>query len=138
VDELTDLAGIDPAGVPGGGPYSRSLVQLQQRLLMPRGGRRWGPPAGGQRPVPPFLEKTAVQATVTWPNGETLVGPLVGLTDFEVVVYDAANTRSRTILRHDGVPKVEIKDPLQGHIDMLRKWKDDDIHNMTAYLTTLK
>jgi cytochrome c oxidase cbb3-type subunit III len=112
-------------------------VQLQQRLLMPRGRRR-GPAADGQKPTPPFLEKTAVQATVTWPNGETLVGPLVGLTDFEVIVYDAADARSRTILRHDGVPKVELRDPLQAHLDLLRKWKDEDIHNMTAYLTTLK
>jgi mono/diheme cytochrome c family protein len=112
-------------------------VQLQQRFLMPRGGRR-GPPTPGQKPVPPFLEKTAVQATVTWPNGETLVGPLIGVTDFEVVVYDAANARSRTVLRHDGVPKVELRDPLQAHVDMLRKWTDDDIHNVTAYLATLK
>jgi hypothetical protein len=27
---------------------------------------------------------------------------------------------------------------LQPHLDMLRTFKDDDIHNLTAYLVTLK
>jgi len=36
------------------------------------------------------------------------------------------------------VPKVEVTNPLQPHLDMLTKWKDDDIHNLTAYLVTLK
>jgi hypothetical protein len=31
-----------------------------------------------------------------------------------------------------------VKDPLQPHLDMLRTSKDDDIHNLTAYLVTLK
>jgi len=40
--------------------------------------------------------------------------------------------------RHGDYPKVVIKDPLQPHLDMLRTSKDDDIHNLTAYLVTLK
>ena len=37
-----------------------------------------------------------------------------------------------------GIPKVVVNDPLQPHLDMLRSLKDDDIHNLTAYLVTLK
>ena len=36
------------------------------------------------------------------------------------------------------IPKVEIHDPLQAHTDLLGKYTDADIHNVTAYLVTLK
>ena len=39
---------------------------------------------------------------------------------------------------NNGVPQVVVHDPLQPHIDMLRTWKNSDLHNLTAYLTTLK
>jgi len=35
-------------------------------------------------------------------------------------------------------PKVEIRDPLKAHSELLGKYTDTDIHNMTAYLVTLK
>ena len=40
---------------------------------------------------------------------------------------------ARVILR-----RWSSRDPLQPHLDMLRTFKDDDIHNLTAYLVTLK
>jgi cytochrome c oxidase cbb3-type subunit 3 len=113
------------------------VVDLQQRLVMPRGRRR-GPAPPGQKTVPPYLEPTAVKATVTTPSGESFTGPLMGLTDFEVVVYDAARQMPRSWLRHNGSPAVVLSDPLQAHVDMLRKWTDADIHDMTAFLATLK
>lgn len=113
-------------------------VQLQQRLLMPRGGRQWGPPQAGQRTLPPFLETTALQATITLASGEAFTAPLVGLTDFSVVVYDSNRQQLRTFLRHDGVPKVVVKDPLQAHVDLLPRWTDGDLHDVTAFLATLK
>jgi cytochrome c oxidase cbb3-type subunit 3 len=36
------------------------------------------------------------------------------------------------------MPKVELKDPVQAHYDMLSKYTDANIHNLTAYLVTLK
>jgi hypothetical protein len=33
---------------------------------------------------------------------------------------------------------VVVTDLLQPHLDMLETLKDDDIHNLTAYLVTLK
>ncbi len=34
--------------------------------------------------------------------------------------------------------QVSITDPLQPHRDLLRRYRDADIHNVTAYLSTLK
>jgi hypothetical protein len=75
---------------------------------------------------------------VTPASGEAFTGPLLQLTDFSVTVYDAARQQPRSWLRHDGVPKVELKDPLQAHFDRLGKWTDDDMHDVTAYLAGLK
>jgi cytochrome c553 len=33
---------------------------------------------------------------------------------------------------------VEITDPLQAHVDIMTKLSDPDMHNLTAYLATLK
>ena len=38
----------------------------------------------------------------------------------------------------DGAPQVVVHDPLQPHVDMLRTWNNSDLHNLTAYLATLK
>ena len=105
---------------------------------MPRGGGRRGPPRGGEPEQPPYLEPTAVKATVTLASGEAFTGPLIRLTDFDVTVYDAAAAAGAVVAAHDGVPAVTLTDPLQAHIDLLRRWTDTDIHNMTAFLVTLK
>lgn len=113
-------------------------VVLQGRIVMPRGRRRRGPPQPGQPDVPPYMEPTAVKATVTTASGESFTGPLMLLTDFDVTVYDAATKQPRTWLRRDGSPRVVLADPLQAHIDMWRRWTDNDLHDMTAFLATLK
>ena len=33
---------------------------------------------------------------------------------------------------------MEVIDPLQAHLDMMTKLTDKDMHNVTAYLVTLK
>jgi mono/diheme cytochrome c family protein len=81
--------------------------------------------------------KSARRATVTMPSGETATGVLVRLTDFDVTIRDDAG-RPRSWLRSGGMPKVQVTDPLQEHIDLLPKYTDADIHNLAAYLTTLK
>jgi cytochrome c oxidase cbb3-type subunit III len=107
---------------------------LQQRILLPRSRER-GP---GEPPVPLYTERTSIAVTVTLPSGEIVSGGLVKLTDFEVTLYDGASARTRTWLRNGDVPKVVVTDPLQGHLDLLTKWTDTDMHNMTAYLVGLK
>jgi len=54
-----------------------------------------------------------------------------------VSVRDSAG-EYRSFARNNGVPKVEVKDPARIHVDMLRKYTDTDIHNVTAYLASLK
>jgi len=110
---------------------------LQERMLMPRARRRRGPP-GGERPAPPWTEPNAVKATVTPATGAPVTGALVRLTDFDVTIYDPETKQMRTWLRKDDLPKVVLMDPLQAHVDLLRKWTDDDMRNVTAFLAGLK
>lgn len=107
---------------------------LQGRLLLPRGRER----APGSPPVPLYADPTGLTVTVTPPSGEPVSGGLVRLTDFEVTLYDAGGGRMRSWLRNGDTPKVVVIDPLQAHVDHLTKWTDTDMHNMTAYLASLK
>ena len=109
---------------------------LQERMLMPRARRRRGPP--GERPTPPWTEPNAVKATVTIPPAVSFTGVLVRLTDFDVTIYDPETKQMRSWLRKDDLPKVVLMDPLQAHVDLLRKWTDDDMRNVTAFLAGLK
>jgi mono/diheme cytochrome c family protein len=128
-----------PAGdLKGVGSKYEDAATLQGRVVMPRGRRRRGPPPPGRVEIPPYLEPTAVKATVTLPSGESFTGPLVRLTDFDVTVYDPASQQMRSWLRTDGTPKVVLNDPLQAHVDLVRRWTDTDLHNVTAFLATLK
>ena len=75
---------------------------------------------------------------MTLPSGETASGGLVRLTDFDVTLYEPSTGRVRSWLRNGDVPKVVVTDPLQAHVDHLAKWTDTDMHNVTAYLASLK
>jgi cytochrome c oxidase cbb3-type subunit III len=117
-----DLKGI---GSRHDGPMLQALIAFG----VVGGGRGRGEPAG--------VSRTARRATVTLPSGETFSGVLVRVTDFDVTIRDDAGT-PRSWLRSGNVPKVQVTDPLQGHIDLLAKYKDSDIHDLAAYLATLK
>ena len=119
--------------------FDPSPVTLQGRIVMPRGrggfgaGRGFGFGRGGS--AEPSGPVTTVK--VTLPSGQSISGALERMTDFYVTVRDSSGL-SRTFARDGDAPKVEVTDPLQAHIDMLAKYKDADIHNLTAYLVTLK
>jgi cytochrome c oxidase cbb3-type subunit 3 len=49
-----------------------------------------------------------------------------------------ADGASRTIRRDGDAPKVEVHDPLEPHKEMLKVYTDKDIHDVTAYMVTLK
>ena len=87
--------------------------------------------------MPAYRAPNAIRVTVT-SSGETVSGTLVRLTDFEVTLFDPKTDRMRSWLRNGDVPKVVVTDPLQGHVDLLTKWTDADMHNVTAYLAGLK
>jgi cytochrome c oxidase cbb3-type subunit III len=90
---------------------------LQQRWLLPAG-------------------QTAT-VTVTLPSGQKREGRLVRIDDFLVSLTEADGT-PRTVTRNGDTPKVEVHDPIQTHRDLLHGYTDKDIHNVTAYLVTLK
>ena len=98
----------------------------------------FGTIGGGRgRGEPATVSRTARRATVTLASGETFSGVLVRLTDFDVTIRDDAG-KPLSWLRSGNVPKVQVTDPLQGHIDLLAKYTDTDIHDLAAYLATLK
>ena len=105
-------------------------VSIQQRLVMPREGR-----GGFMQPPRPVAE--AVTATITLPSGESFTGRIDHIDDFVVSITEA-NGDYHSFTRSGDVPKVDVHDPLQPHIDLLMKYTDTDIHNLTAYLLTLK
>jgi len=85
---------------------------------------------GGQPPTP-------VTATVIDASGQKFEGRLIRLDDFGVVIGLPDGT-SRSFRRDGNVPKVEVKDPREAHRKLLPTYADQDIHNVTAYLVTLK
>jgi cytochrome c oxidase cbb3-type subunit 3 len=122
-----DLKGV-------GGKYDPAT--LQNRLVMPRGGRGAAPAPGS---VPPaYLDRNAIKVTVTLPAGQSFSGALVRVTDFDVTLYDPATEQVRSWFRSGDVPRVTVVDPLQAHVDMWTRWTDADMHNVTAYLAGLK
>jgi cytochrome c oxidase cbb3-type subunit 3 len=81
---------------------------------------------------------SSIAATVTLPSGERVEGQLIRIDDFIVTVLDADGMTRSVRREDDDRPKVEIRDPLKGHKDLLGVYKDKDMHDVTAYLMTLK
>jgi len=119
----SDLKGI-------GARYSPQ--QLQGRWLSPGGGR--GGRGSTTAAAPSRSQRTVA---VTLPGGETVSGPLDRIDDFSVSLHDSTGAY-RSFTRNGDVPKVVVTDPMKPHVDLLRVYTDADIHNMTAYLVTLK
>jgi mono/diheme cytochrome c family protein len=101
---------------------------LQQRFLFPggRGGR-------GGRGAPPA---NPVKVTVTPASGASITGVLIHLDDFNVALRDSAG-EYRSFKRSAGM-KVVKNDPAQVHHELLDKYTDKNMHDIVAYLETLK
>ena len=98
---------------------------MQQTWLMPG--------ARGTRP-----SKSPVSTVVvSLASGQQLEGQLIRIDDF-IVTLRAADATEYTIRRQGQTPKVEVRDPLRQHKDLLRIYTDKDIHNVTAYLESVK
>ena len=78
----------------------------------------------------------AITATVKTPNGATVTGRVAQISDFRVTLIDSKGGK-HVIDREPGV-NVETNDPLAPHQSMIANLKDEDMHNVTAYLETLK
>ena len=100
--------------------------QLQHAWLMP-GSQRGGPPASTFRP----------SVSVTTAAGVVTKGTLVRIDDFIVSLVDAEG-KAHTFRRTGTTPKVELVDRLDVHRELVPTYVDRDIHDLTAYLVTLK
>jgi cytochrome c oxidase cbb3-type subunit 3 len=96
--------------------------------------------AGGARargPAPRASGARTVTVAVTLPSGESVEGRLVRIDDFLVTV-ELADGTARTFRRDGDIPKVDVRDPMKTHRDLLAVYTDKDMHDVTAYLVTLK
>jgi cytochrome c oxidase cbb3-type subunit 3 len=96
--------------------------------------------AGGRgRGAAPGGAPTArtVMVAVTLPSGEKAEGRLVRIDDFLVTLAQPDGI-IRSFRRNGPLPKVEVRDPLESHRTLLSVYTDKDMHDVTAYLATLK
>jgi cytochrome c oxidase cbb3-type subunit 3 len=93
------------------------------------GGRRGRGGPGMQGKVP--------TAAATLPGGERVEGMIVRMDNFLVTVRQQDGS-FRSIRRDDPRIKIDISDPLDGHRTLLASLTDKDMHDVTAYLATLK
>jgi cytochrome c oxidase cbb3-type subunit 3 len=109
-----DLAGV--------GTRLQGLT-LMQRMLYPSGRGRSGAPPTGPK------------VTVTLPSGQTVTGTLTFRDEFTIAMVDPSGW-------HRSWPTSQVKfivdDPLDAHAAQLDKYTDADMHNVLAYLQTLK
>jgi cytochrome c oxidase cbb3-type subunit III len=106
-------------------------VALQARMLYPRGHSRGGMDASGPNTAP-------IKVTVTTANGQTVSGTLEQMDDFNVSLKDDSGNFQTYPLEGEGAAKVTIHDPLEAHVEQLKKYTDPEMHNVLAYLETLK
>ncbi len=91
----------------------------------------------GGRGVVGTPSRRTVTATVTLSPSEKVQGRLLRVDDFTISLA-MEDGSVRTIRRDGDRPSVEIHDPLAPHRALLAIYTDKDMHDMTAYLVTLK
>lgn len=87
-------------------------------------------------PVRPADHSFAVTAVIKTADNVSITGRVTQLSDFRITVVDK-DGQTHVIDRGPGVDVV-IKDPLAPHQAMIMTLKNDDMHDVTAYLKTLK
>lgn len=103
-----DLAGVAKRFPP---------IALQQRFLYPSRGVK-------------------ITATVTLPDGKTMEGRVVHDDEFEIGITGADGWYHGW--KKTDVKSVVIHDPMEAHRALMDKYTDKDVHNVFAYLVTLK
>ena len=89
-------------------------------------------------PGPPPDPRTEKTVTVTLPSGESFSGKLDHIDDFSVAMTDSSGEYHSWLLDGATGVRVEIHDPLKAHEELLKQYTDADMHNVLAYLETLK
>jgi cytochrome c oxidase cbb3-type subunit III len=90
-------------------------LELEEQLLYPR--------------------RAKSKVTVTLPSGQVIDGTLAYLDEFTVGLTDASGVyrswRTRDV-------RYKVDSPADAHVDLFSKYSDADIHNLMAYLQTLR
>lgn len=94
-------------------------LQLLQRMLYPGGA------AAASR----------TKVTVTRPSGEVVSGSLAYRDEFTIALTDPSGAHRSFSTSQ---VKFTVDDPLQAHAEQLGKYTDADMHNVLAYLHTLR
>ncbi|HSS98640.1 MAG TPA: c-type cytochrome [Terriglobales bacterium] len=88
--------------------------------------------------MPPPSARGTTTATVKLASGQTFSGALDKIDDFSISLTDASGTLHSWEFEAEPGITYEINDPLKTHADLLKKYSDDDMHNILTYLETLK
>jgi cytochrome c oxidase cbb3-type subunit III len=76
-------------------------------------------------------------ATITLPTGEKISGVVSHIDDFVVSIRVGDKSGWNRAFARDAV-KVELIDPATAHRELLPKLSQDDMHNLYAYISSLK
>ncbi len=85
---------------------------------------------------PGAAHRTPLKVTVTLEDGRKITGTLKHYDDFYIALYDAEGTYHSFPLQK-GIG-VQVEDKLLFHRQMLDKYTNQQMHDLTAYLVTLK
>lgn len=89
------------------------------------------PPAGPQAPSP-----WAIKVTLTPPTGPAMTGALVSQ-DLFFLTYSDPSGILHTVRKVPGM-KITTENPMQWHVDFANRITDKQMHDLTAYLWSLK
>jgi len=90
-------------------------LELEERMLYPRGAKS--------------------KVTVTLPSGKQIDGTLAYLDEFVVGLRDSNGTYHSWQINN---VKYNVSSPVEAHVNQFSKYSDADIHNLMAYLQTLR
>jgi mono/diheme cytochrome c family protein len=87
-------------------------------------------------PARPADNSLAITGTVKTQQGSTISGYVIQVSDFRITLI-SADGRTHAVDRGPSVD-LHMEDPLQAHQALVNGLRNDDMHNVTAYLETLR
>jgi cytochrome c oxidase cbb3-type subunit 3 len=108
-------------------------LELFERMLYRDNRRSAEPPKENGRAAEP--PKAPPTATVTLASGQTIAGKVAYRDEFTIGIIDASGW-------YHSWPTAQIKftvvNPMDAHIELLGKYTEQDLHDVLAYLQTLR
>jgi mono/diheme cytochrome c family protein len=104
-----------PGGDLAGVATRNEGLQLEERMLYPRNAKS--------------------MVTVTLPDGRTVTGTLAYRDEFTIALTDHEGTYKSWPVQSI---QYKIDSPVNAHVELFSRYTDDDIHNLMAYIQTLR